>query len=341
MARVAAAQMQVQIYPTEDAFREVIFRWTARARAAGADLVAFPEGVGAMLVSQYLPAPLVKVLMAVYNETPGQSRGWGKQLLTRVVDKVSGMQDLPKTFNSTVAEHGAALRDSYKRVFAEAARAHSLYVVAGSAYIPDEQTGEIINAAYLFDREGTCLGYQPKVHLYIEDTHVCLPGESVRVFETEFGPIGLPICYEGMFPEVARAMAMKGAVGLVNVSACPGELCFRKIRAGAWSRVQDNQVFGLHACLIGRNDLSKQFTDPYVGRSSVLAPIDLTADYSGVLAEAAHLNQEELVVADWDFDRLRRLWESSDTRVRSEMRVDVLRRMMAEAFAPAEEAIRR
>ncbi|HWH68169.1 MAG TPA: hypothetical protein VNT26_02235 [Candidatus Sulfotelmatobacter sp.] len=81
-----------------------------------------------------------------------------------------------------------------------------------------------------------------------------------------------------MFPEIARAMAEQGAVALVNVSACPGELCFRKIRAGIWSRVQDNQVYGLHACLIGRNDLSREFTAPYAGRSSILAPIDLTPD---------------------------------------------------------------
>lgn len=332
MVRVAAVQMKAQIYPSEEAFGAVVSAWMDKAKAAGADLVAFPEGVGAMLVSQFLPGPLVKVLMAAYNDAPTARPGWGKQLLGKVVDSVAGLQDLARTFSATVAAHGAALRDSYKRVFAAAARQHGLYVVAGSCYLPDEVTGQIVNAAYVFDPAGQCLGYQNKVHLYIEDTHLCAPGDTVQTFATAFGPIAVSICYEGMFPEMARAAATAGALALVNVSACPGELCFKKIRAGIWSRVQDNQVYGLHACLVGRNDLSKQFKDPYVGNSSILAPLDLTPGYSGVLAEAGCMDGEALVVADWDFDALRRLWATSDTKVRSELRLDVVQRLPVRGF---------
>ena len=158
----------------------------------------------------------------------------------------------------------------------------------------------------------------------IEDTHICIPGDEVRVFDTDFGKIGVPICYESMFPELSRIMVKKGARALVNVSACPGSTCFAKIRAGAWSRSQDYLVFGMHSCLVGRNDLSKQFTEPYRGRSSILAPIEYTDDLSGILAEAPNLDQEAFLTAQWDFDRLDEIIRESDTPVNRDFRFDLV-----------------
>ena len=131
-----------------------------------------------------------------------------------------------------ISEHGIDMRRSYLRIFA-AARQHSMYVVAGSSYLPDEVTQRIVNASYLFGPSGETIGYQNKIHLYIEDTHLCTPGNEIKVFSTDFGKVGITICYESMFPEVGRFMAFQGAQALVNVSACPGERCFWKIRAGA------------------------------------------------------------------------------------------------------------
>lgn len=234
-------------------------------------------------------------------------------------------QDLSATFNETLQKHGKALRESYIRVFSAAAREHNMYVVGGSAYIPEESSGKIVNAAYVFGPEGEVLGRQNKIHLYIEDTHVCEAGDEIKVFDTDFGKIAVPVCYEGMFPEIPRVMVMMGAKALINVSACPGIACFTKIRAGAWSRVQDNQVFGMHSCLIGRNDLSKEFTEPYAGKSAILAPIDYTADLSGILAEAKACDSEEMLVAAWDFDRLDSLLKKTDTQVFRDMRKDLIK----------------
>lgn len=326
--RVGCVQQRTRIYPTEEAFHEAVFSLAHELAAAGCKLVAFPEGVGAMLAPLFMPKPLVRVLMTAYNEDAvmGGWRANGKRLLGRFVDTVSAGQDLAATFNGVLASHGAELRDAYVRVFSRVARECGLYVVAGSSYVPDEATGRIVNAAYVFDPEGATLGYQNKVHLYVEDEHICTPGDAIRVFATEFGGIAVPICYEGMFPEVARIMVQRGARALINVSACPGERCFTKIRAGAWSRVQDNQVFGMHSCLVGRNDLSKEFTEPYRGRSSILAPIDYTDDYSGILAEAVDLDAAALITADWDFAKLDEVVAASDTPVSQDVQWDLIER---------------
>lgn len=327
--KVACVQQKARIYPDEESFMERVFHFMELARKESCGLMVFPEGVGAMLAPQFMPKALVKVLMTAYNEDEQASalKAAGKRFLGKVVDKVSAGQDLTTVFNETLAKKGEALRDSYKRVFSRAARAHGMYVVAGSAYIPDEKTGRIVNAAYVFGPEGQVLGWQNKIHLYIEDTHVCSAGEDVEVFETDFGKIAVPICYESMFPEICRAMVLKGARALVNVSACPGETCFTQIRAGAWSRCQDNQVFGTHCCLVGRNDLSKEFTQPYRGRSSILAPLIYTEDLSGVLAEAPSLDGEAFLTAEWDFAGLDERVARADLQVYRDLRLDLVKKL--------------
>ncbi|MTI94959.1 MAG: hypothetical protein FH749_05635 [Firmicutes bacterium] len=327
MIRVACVQQKVKIHPTEASFAADVDKFIAQAKKENCRLIAFPEGCGAMLVTQFMAKPLVKTLAAAYSETEPEAKvgKFGKKILAASLDKLTALQDMPKIFKNEVRKNGPQLLESYKRVFASAAAKYELYVVAGSCYAPDPETGEIVNAAYVFGPDGSCLGHQNKIHLYIEDTHICEPGHEIRTFDTEFGPIGVVICYEGMFPEISRVLALKGAKVLINVSACPGRLCWSKIRAGAWSRCQDNQTFGIHSCLVGKNDISKQFTKDYSGPSSILAPLDLTADYSGVLAQTPP-DEESIIFADWDFAALDKVRSESDTKVFQEMRPDVYRK---------------
>ncbi len=330
MVKVACVQQKVKIHPDEDSFGADVYKFAAEAKEQGCRLIAYPEGCGAMLVTQFMAKPLVKALTAAYSEDVPKSRlgQAGKRFLAAGMDKISGMQDIAKTFQKEVEKNGSKLLESYQRVFAGAAKEHNLYVVAGSNYVPDPDTGKIVNASYVYAPDGSCLGRQNKIHLYIEDTHLCLPGDDIQLFDTEFGTIGVVICYEGMFPEVSRVMALKGAKALINVSACPGDLIWHKIRAGAWARCQDNQTYGMHSCLVGKNDVSKKYTDPYTGPSSIIAPLDLTADYSGIMAATATPDQEEMIVAQWDMAALEEMRRTSDTKIYSEMRPDVYRRYL-------------
>ena len=82
----------------------------------------------------------------------------------------------------------------------------------------------------------------------------------------------------------------------------------------------------MHSCLVGRNDLSKKFTDPYQGRSSILSPLEYTQDLAGVLAEAPDLDQEAFLTAEWDFTRLEQLINTCDTPVNKDFRMDLVLR---------------
>jgi predicted amidohydrolase len=108
------------------------------------------------------------------------------------------------------------------------AREHNLYIVAGIL----ERDGPVVyNTALLIDKSGKLAGKYRKVSLPREEYDGGVsPGDSLPVFETEFGRIGMMICWESQFPEVARMLARKGAEVLF-VPIWGGNLTLVKARA--------------------------------------------------------------------------------------------------------------
>ena len=106
-----------------------------------------------------------------------------------------------------------------------AAKKYGIYLSAGS--IPElvkvETAGEkdrVYNTAYVFGRDGKQIGKHRKAHLFdinveggqhFKESDTLSPGEEIGCFDTEFGKIGLCICYDFRFPETARLMALDGA----------------------------------------------------------------------------------------------------------------------------------
>jgi len=89
------------------------------------------------------------------------------------------------------------------------AKEQQMYIVAGML----EQDGDVVyNTAVLLDRQGNLAGKYRKVCLPREEIEGGVsPGQSFPVFETDFGTIGIMICWDVTFPEPARALAMQGA----------------------------------------------------------------------------------------------------------------------------------
>lgn len=97
--------------------------------------------------------------------------------------------------------------------FAAFARRHSVNIVAGLLTRRGER---VYNSAVLFDRTGHAAGLFDKVHLPVGEVRVTA-GDTYPVFETDFGKLGMLICWDMQFPEAARALALAGA----ELVACP------------------------------------------------------------------------------------------------------------------------
>jgi predicted amidohydrolase len=93
--------------------------------------------------------------------------------------------------------------------FGELAKRHNLYIVAGLV----ERSGHLLhNTAALIGPDGQLVGKYRKTSLPRgEIDGGLMPGDEYPVFDTRFGKLGLMICYDGFFPEVARELSNRGA----------------------------------------------------------------------------------------------------------------------------------
>lgn len=130
------------------------------------------------------------------------------------------------------------------------AKKHKVYILAGS--IPEKEDSKIYNTSYLFNTDGEIIAKHRKMHLfdidvkgkiYFKESDTLTPGNQFTIAETTFGKIGIGICYDVRFPQLAQINVSKGAKllfypGAFNMTTGPAhwELLFR-------ARALDNQVF--------------------------------------------------------------------------------------------------
>lgn len=95
------------------------------------------------------------------------------------------------------------------RMLGELARSKRAYVVAG---IVEREGTSLYNTAILLNREGKLAGKYRKVHLpHAEIEGGLRPGSEFPVFSTDFGKLGLMICYDVFFSDAAKALSLAGA----------------------------------------------------------------------------------------------------------------------------------
>jgi predicted amidohydrolase len=91
----------------------------------------------------------------------------------------------------------------------EVARRKHAYIIAG---IYEREAPAVYNTAILIDRAGRLAGRYRKVYLPREEIEAGLtPGNDYPVFRTDFGKIGIMICWDSQYADPARALALKGA----------------------------------------------------------------------------------------------------------------------------------
>jgi omega-amidase len=158
-------------------------------------------------------------------------------------------------------------------------------VIVGS--LPEPHGDKVYNTAYVLDR-GSVAGSYRKLHLFslMGEDRSLDSGDAVLVAQTSLGKIGVMICYDLRFPELARKLAIEGA----EIIVVPGE--WPKPREEHWrtllrARAIENQLFVIAAncCgVVGKLD--------FFGQSMVIGP------KGEVLAEAGYESSEPAAVID-------------------------------------------
>lgn len=189
---------------------ELELRWAPRA------VVEWSE---VSLAEVAAPAPRVVRLAAVHfrpeaGSTPAEKCRLFAPLIAEAARRRADLIVLPETLTffgtgRSYAECAEPVPGPSTAYFGQLAREHRTYVVAGLL----ERDGHLIyNVAALLGPDGDLVGKYRKVCLpRAEIEGGIAPGSDYPVFETRFGRVGMMVCYDGFFPEVARELANRGA----------------------------------------------------------------------------------------------------------------------------------
>ncbi len=239
-----------------------------------------------------IPAPAPRrIRVAAVNLKPERTAGAAEsveQFIRLVDERVEGRADLivlPEGISvvgtgKSYVEVAESVPGPTTERLGDLARRRKAWVAAG---LYERDGRAVYNTAVLLDREGRVAGKYRKVYLPREEVERGLtPGSAYPVFETDFGRVGLMICYDVFFPDPARALAAQGA-DVIVLPIWGGDETL------AAARAIENQVFLVasgydHPTYImdpdGRRvaqaphrgevavaeiDLSRRYTDPWLG----------------------------------------------------------------------------
>lgn len=173
------------------------------------------------------------------GKTPAEKRQQFAPLIAKAASQKADLVVLPETLTYygtglSFADVGEPVPGPSTEYFGRLAKEHDLYIVAGL----NEREGHLVyNVAVLLGPDGAVAGKYRKVALPRSEIEQGIaPGHEYPVFETRFGKLGMMVCYDGFFPEVARQLTNRGA----EVIAWPVWGCNPLLAA---ARACENQVY--------------------------------------------------------------------------------------------------
>ncbi len=195
------------------------------------------------------------------------------------------------------------------------ARGNQIVIIA--SLFERRDAGLYHNTSVVIDGDGTLLGSYRKMHipddpLYHEKFYFTPGDQGYRAFDTQFGRIGVLVCWDQWYPEAARLTALHGAKILFYPTAIGWHPAEREqygaVQHDAWKTIQRSHAIanGVYVASVNRVGHEVLFGQglQFWGGSFVCDPL-------GVVLKEASQESEEVLVAECDFAHLesvRRNW---------------------------------
>ena len=213
---------------------ELYLLWAPRARIEWSD--------ASLRETDALPQRKVR-LATIHLQPKGKTPDANRRLFAPLIEEAARQKAdlvvLPETL--TYYDTGLKPEEAAEPIpgpstefFGALARRLNLYIVAGLY----EKAGHLVyNVAVLLGPDGSLVGKFRKVTLPSNEVDAGVaPGSEYPVFPTRFGKVGMMVCYDGFFPEVARELSNRGA----EVIAWPVWGCNPEL---ARARAAENHVY--------------------------------------------------------------------------------------------------
>lgn len=178
----------------------------------------------------------------------------------------------------------------------EMALSYNINIIGGS-HPTRMDDGDIHNVAYVCLRDGS-IHAQEKIHPTPNEAYWwnIKGGDSIDAIPTDCGPIGVLICYDSEFPELARRLVDEGA-RIIFVPFCTdSRQGYMRVRYCTQARAIENQCFTVMSGNVG-NLPNVANMDIQYAQSCILTPCDFPFARDGIAAEATE-NVETLTISD-------------------------------------------
>ncbi|MGY9009870.1 MAG: N-carbamoylputrescine amidase [Rhodobacterales bacterium] len=187
-----------------------------------------------------------------------------------------------------------------------------LNVVLPISYF-ERSNNAYFNSVAVIDSDGTILGNYRKSHIpdapgYLEKYYFNPGNTGFKVWDTNFGKIGIGICWDQWFPEAARIMALKGAEILFYPTAIGNELRIDYDSSDAWQRAMQGHAVSNIVPVVASNRIGvegvQNQSNGFYGRSFI-------SDHTGKILKEGSRDKEEILIAEVDLEQnhlFRRNW---------------------------------
>lgn len=175
--------------------------------------------------------------------------------------------------------------------------------IIGGTHPTQNEAGEVQNVCFVYLRDGS-IHKQAKIHPTPNERYWwnILGGNKLSAIMTDCGPIGVLICYDCEFPELARHLIDQG-VHIIFVPFCTDERqSYLRVRYCAHARAVENQCFVAMAGNVG-NLPGVTNLDIQYAQSCILTPCDFQFSRDGVAADTTP-NVEMVSIADLRIENL-------------------------------------
>ncbi|HEY9886001.1 MAG TPA: carbon-nitrogen hydrolase family protein, partial [Vampirovibrionales bacterium] len=177
-------------------------------------------------------------------------------------------------------------------------------IIAGS--LPVVEGKKFFNVSYLCRRDGTTAS-QYKIHPTPHEKRAWLMngGDKIHVFETDFGKIGILICYDVEFPELSRIQNEQGMQLLFVPFWTDTKNAYLRVRCCAHARAVENECYVVISGSVG-NLPKVDSADIQYAQSAVFSPSDFSFPHDAIIAESTP-NTEMTIIVDLDLTKLDKL----------------------------------
>ncbi len=184
----------------------------------------------------------------------------------------------------------------FKDAMRDMALRYNINIIGGSHPTRDEN-GRVQNISYVFLRDGT-IHEQPKIHpTPNEDYWWNIEGsDTLSAVQTDCGPIGVLVCYDAEFPELARHLTDQG-IQILFVPFCTDERqSYLRVRYCCQARAVENQIYVVMSGNVGNLPRVANMDIQYA-QSCILTPCDFPFARDGIAADTTP-NVETVAIAD-------------------------------------------